>query len=49
MFSGIVIILIAWFVKMPLWLSILTTICGAGEILLDIFTDIIKSIIKKED
>ena len=42
MFSGIVLILIAWFVKMPLWLSILTTISGSCEILHDIVTDIIK-------
>ena len=33
MLVGVVFILLAWFVKMPLWLSIVTTIVGAFEII----------------
>ena len=33
MFTGIVMIISAWVVEMPVWLSILITICGAFQII----------------
>lgn len=29
MFIGAMLILLAWFVEMPLWLSIMLTVCGS--------------------
>ena len=36
MFTGIVLILLAWFVEMPLWLSILTTVCGGLSVIVSL-------------
>lgn len=33
MFIGTILILMAWFVNMPLWLSIITTIVGGLKII----------------
>lgn len=32
MFTGILMIILAWVVEMPVWLSVITTICGALKI-----------------
>jgi hypothetical protein len=36
MLVGIVLILMAWFVEMPLWLSILTTVSGGLKIIVSL-------------
>ena len=38
MFTYILLILIAWFVQMPLWLSIVATVVAGCELLEKIFT-----------
>ena len=44
MYIGIVLILIAWFVEMPLWLSIVTTVIAGLKTLIEMIKSIIKAL-----
>lgn len=37
MIIGVLLILFAWFIEMPLWLSIVTTIIGSLKIIINLY------------
>lgn len=43
MFLGLILILLAWYVEMPLWLSITATLVGSGRFILGCLSNLIKT------
>lgn len=46
--TGIVFILLAWFVEMPLWLSIVLTVLFGIRVIIILAVGIYKLVVKKE-